>query len=125
MKACYQHLVLSSYNIMSCMTPNAITFSASKHCQATKGTQDRLAMDRCRLEMAHFKYAVLNVCSWYPVLSTCDVVIKPGEQDEAVLHFTDKYYQCYSTKYAGKRMCVFDDTYVFMTIAVLCDFQFY
>ncbi len=49
-------------------------------------------MDRRRLEMAHFK---LTVCSWYPALSICDVMIKPGEQDEAVLHFTDEYYQCY------------------------------
>ncbi len=72
-------------------------------------------MDRRRLETAHFKYAVLTVCSWYPALSICDVVIKPGQQDEAVLHFTDKYYQCYSTKYAGKHM----HTFVFLLIIIV------
>ena len=39
-------------------------------------------MDRRRLEMAHLKFAVLNVCNWYSDLSFSDVVIKPVDLDE-------------------------------------------
>ncbi len=58
-------------------------------------------MDRRRLELAHFKFAILNICSWYPSLSAKDVVFTPGNVDEAVLEFSKKYYFLFSSKYAG------------------------
>ena len=73
------------------------TFSVS-----TQATTDRLAMDRRRLEMAHMKYALLNVCGWYPSLSVSEMVIRPGQFDEMIVPFSDQYYSCFSAKYARK-----------------------
>ena len=66
-------------------------------------TQDaeRLAMDRQRLESAHLKYAMLNVCSWYPSLSVEDAVFRATDVDDTVLEFSKKYYLLFSSKYAG------------------------
>ena len=63
---------------------------------------ERLAMDRRRLELAHLKYAILKVCSWYPEsLCVKDIVFMPGNVDELVLEFSKKYYLLFSSKYAG------------------------
>ena len=62
---------------------------------------ERLGMDRRRLELAHLKYAILNVCSWYPSLCVKDIVFVPGNVDERVLEFSKKYYLLFSSKYAG------------------------
>lgn len=63
---------------------------------------ERLSMDRRRLEIAHLKYAVLNVCSWYSDLSINTLAITPGQVDDMIQRFTCQYYSCFSAKYASE-----------------------
>ena len=41
-------------------------------------------MDRRRLEIAHLKYVVLNVCRWYSDLSINTLAITPGQVDDMI-----------------------------------------
>ena len=66
-------------------------------------TQDaeHLAMDRRRLESAHLKYTMFNVCSWYPSLSVEDTVFRAADVNDTVLEFLKKYYLLFFSKYGG------------------------
>lgn len=74
---------------------------------STQECTDRSTMDRQRLEMAHLKYAILNVCQWYsPHLSVKEVKTVPGKIDDTISVFTSVYYSCFSSRYASKLLPV-------------------
>ena len=45
-------------------------------------------MDRRRLGIAHLKYTMLNVCTWYSELSISEVGIIAGKVDDTIPHST-------------------------------------
>lgn len=60
----------------------------------------RLALDRRRLEDAHFQYALLRVASWY----NFDLASLPlhGSTHETIVHFANRYYQAFMKNYSGE-----------------------
>jgi hypothetical protein len=75
-------------------------------------------MDRRRLEMAHLKYAMLNVCSWYSELSINQVGITASKVDDTILQFSSIYYSCFSSKYSRKVISITILLYMYMYVAV-------
>ena len=68
---------------------------------------ERERLDRRRLEAAHFKYAVLNVASWYPNDFTANVVFLPDMQ-QTLLNVTPMYQRAFHKVYSGIcNNCVF------------------
>ena len=64
---------------------------------------DRLKLDRHRLECGHLLFAALKVCKWYPgIISQLDFEL--GEFDKLLLDMVPKYYLAFSSKYAGEEM---------------------
>ena len=62
--------------------------------------QDRLLLDRRRLEYAHFLFAALKVCRWYqPELQPLQLQL--GELDKMMLELVPFYHSAFSKKYAG------------------------
>lgn len=61
---------------------------------------ERERLDRRRLEAAHFKYAILNVTTWYPSDLSSEVIFSPDLQP-TLLEFTPLYQQAFHKKYSG------------------------
>lgn len=66
--------------------------------------------------MAHLKYAMLSVCTWYSELSVSQVGIIAGKVDDTIQEFTSRYYSCFSSKYSSKvlNLMVVNIHYTFM-----------
>jgi len=61
----------------------------------------RIRLDRRRLESAHLKYAMLSLQRLYPELLTVPVIVT-GEVKETVMKFTPYFYKAFCSRYAGK-----------------------
>ena len=61
---------------------------------------ERLKMDRRRLEQAHFRFAIIQVSTWYTDLTLDGVVF--NEEAVALTEFTTKYQKKLHSFYSGK-----------------------
>lgn len=59
----------------------------------------RCKLDRRRLEAAHFRYAILNVLSWYP--DTIKRITFSSDLKETLLQFFPVYQRAFHVKYSG------------------------
>jgi len=58
-----------------------------------------MKLDRCRLEAAHFKYAVLKVLKRYPdVFKQQKVCVK---LDDTLERITNDFYAAFTSRYSG------------------------
>jgi len=62
--------------------------------------QDRLKLDRRRLESAHLMYAAMNVAKWYPE-SFSGIQFESGNIDKTTDELTPVYHFAFSKEYAG------------------------
>ena len=72
-------------------------------CSWAIDVERRASMDRCRLEDAHLKFAVLQVISWYPDLLHLKEVPMTSSVNEMLKTFTSSYYTLFTAKYAGMK----------------------
>ena len=70
------------------------------HTSSYHVLQDRLLLDRRRLECAHLLFAALKVCRWYlqelPILQ-----FELGELDKVLLDLVPSYHSVFCNHYAG------------------------
>ena len=61
---------------------------------------DRIKMDRRRLEQAHFRYAALNVVSWYPNMLEI-ARLEFGNDAVTLMKLTTNYNKAFHDIYSG------------------------
>ena len=66
---------------------------------------ERVRLDRRRLEAAHFKYAMLNVTSWYPDDIKSVPIFSPN-MDQIMAEFISVYQQAFHKKYSGTHFMI-------------------
>lgn len=101
------HTLVRTQVIMLIYPPMCVCYSALS----------RLKLDRRRLEAAHFKYAILNITSWYADKMESKVTFSP-DLNETLLQFIPVYQRLFHTKYSGIYMYIHRDN-MYMYVCTL------
>lgn len=96
----HQYCLALSYS-PTWLTSVAQMYITSRDNSSAPDELKRSKLDRRRLLSAHFKYAILQVASWYPGdLSVSDIVFSTDVY-QTLLDFTPRFQNVFHRKYSG------------------------